>query len=504
MQQSKTLLKTRHAVLTVLQGAMEIFYWFPAALLTYLVLPIRVSFWTYYGALIPLMALGFAWGKLQRGKESIHRAFITVLVALAAGCAALYLLIQTFGGPFHPLAWAGALITSAVFFRGSAFASSGWKNYIPIEYFWVSFGLSCAMYVITLIIPNIRETNLYPVFLNVLLPYEHLLLAAVLIGLFFNLFFNNAQQIRKVSDIGESVMSMKDLLHNQILVLMIILLIVLSFFLMFIADIIIVIGLLTIMALSLTYVVRENIPKFIRKIPLYIGVGLILYVLYRLFNFAMYLVSALIENRERSEPRPQEEAAFGESYRAFFETYGNVMLYVAAGLFVIFLIIFIGDLKRIAAWIIQRAKALIHEFWNWLMTKDKSADSGFEDEMTSLRPSDDAVSSARPLKHWMQHRLMKWNDLTDNKERIRYVYSRLIMRAMSKGFPFRAARTPDEIAHDLRQWELKQQQKRRRSKKMTEGERDYKDLSELYNRVRYGNLDVDADDVHRMKEKYGD
>lgn len=453
-----------------LQGIMELFYFFPLVVITHFVFLPALPFEMLYAALTLAMFAGGILGKLLYRFPLTNSPLAVTFLSVLFGGAAIYLVGHFSGVQIQPWAWGSGFLPAALFFRGFRLAPSGWAGDIPIEFFWVSFGLTGVMLFITLIIPHISDTDLYPRFLNVLLPYQSLMLPAVLFALLFNLLFNNVRQIRHVSYLGKSMASLKDMIYNQMWTLGIIALIGITYTILYLANI---------------SIFGFNLSGGTSAGGALIGGG-----------FAA--VGGLIGAGGGS-------SGSGSDSFELWGKIGDVTLYVGIAAIVIAILLIFDDIRRIALWLIRNIKNMLIQIWRWLMSREKRNDTGFEDETTSLNAAEDLAQSAEQLKQWLQDRFRqdtRWNDLTNNRERIRYLYSRLILRAMSKGFDFRSARTPHETVHDLQQWERVQTRPFKRGR----GSRDldYTELSEIYNRVRYGSQEVGDEEVSRMKEKYGD
>jgi hypothetical protein len=97
---------------------------------------------------------------------------------------------------------------------------------------------------------------------------------------------------------------------------------------------------------------------------------------------------------------------------------------------------------------------------------------------------------AESVKEWLERVFQnepKWGQLTDNRQRVRYLYRHLVLRSIASGYAFRASRTPVETIGDL-----------------TEHEKLEKSLQpalkNLYGEARYGNGTIKDSEVGTLKK----
>lgn len=464
--QSETYHRGSKVIIPCFQAGVELFYIFPIVVFMHALLLTKVSFWALYVTLVIAMLCGGILGKVMNQRSDTKMTFTTVILSIIIGSVTCFFLFYLSGIPFKYGAWTGIILSSALTYRGYRLSKFGWVNGIPIEYFWVSYSFTGVLYSITLILPHIQDTNLYPTFLNVWLPYQSMMQPIVLFGLLFNLLFTNAQHVHKTSYIGEkSMLSLKDLFFNQMYSLIVI----------FLIGVVYTIS-TTIVIHSPEYVGR-NSNNWITLPGVIVGVGNI----GEMINF---------------------DGESSELGRGIVENKREIILYVGVTALVIAMLLILNDVRKILRWLLYRLKEIFYHIWKWLLIKEKGNDAGFEDETTNLNAVEDIVESTKRLRQSMQKRLriIRWSELKNNKERIRFLYSRLILRAISKGFPFSTTRTPVETMQELKQWE--QEHRHRFRSKRTKMLQQYSDLGECYNRVRYGDINVDDQEVNRLKEKY--
>lgn len=118
--------------------------------------------------------------------------------------------------------------------------------------------------------------------------------------------------------------------------------------------------------------------------------------------------------------------------------------------------------------------------------------SGFIDEKASLGIWRELTKSyGDRLKDWLG-RIMekepKWDDLSNNKERVRYLYRHWLLERIAAGYTFKSSLTPKETGQDISQWDRKA------------GPQSQEMIS-LYDKARYGDHEIDDKEVEKIKLK---
>jgi len=108
---------------------------------------------------------------------------------------------------------------------------------------------------------------------------------------------------------------------------------------------------------------------------------------------------------------------------------------------------------------------------------------------------------AEQLKEWlarMTEREQKWSDLKTNSERVRFLYRKMIINAIVKGYEFKSYNTARETIHDLFEFA-------KEPAKSTEEEINVRieadEASSIYEKIRYGKTTIDIDDETLDKVK---
>jgi hypothetical protein len=145
------------------------------------------------------------------------------------------------------------------------------------------------------------------------------------------------------------------------------------------------------------------------------------------------------------------------------------------------LAVFIG--KRVAQWV----KRILERYRE--RAEDEEADAGYEDEKQSLFEGAEAVRER--VLGWRRRIMLllrkepDWDELSDNRERVRSAYRRLLLMRMLGGYIHDEARTPRETGRALEsQAPLRQ---------------DEASAIRMYEGVRYGGKDVSDEQAARIK-----
>jgi hypothetical protein len=131
---------------------------------------------------------------------------------------------------------------------------------------------------------------------------------------------------------------------------------------------------------------------------------------------------------------------------------------------------------------------LWHSIQQFLKRKqDFSPSSGYEDEQSSLFKWDKIQRQmTQPwdrLIHRFRRHEVRYDELTNNRDRIRYLYRQCIMQEITKGFPWQSGSTPQETLKQVEEWETKL------------NAADLEDLARAYNEARYSDSDLSNERV---------
>lgn len=164
--------------------------------------------------------------------------------------------------------------------------------------------------------------------------------------------------------------------------------------------------------------------------------------------------------------------------------YVGIGLVIVAGLLLLF---FLGRA------LIRTMRKVFHQMLERANEK-RSADAGYTDEVESLMSltkwSDDWKKSMRKLIRGKHQNDIRWNELTSNGERIRYLYKSWIANHVHKGYAYHRHLTPHETISDLTAW-------RKQQKPAAEEQT----LIRVYEEVRYGDQQPDEQMVATLKKR---
>lgn len=128
----------------------------------------------------------------------------------------------------------------------------------------------------------------------------------------------------------------------------------------------------------------------------------------------------------------------------------------------------------------RRLRSLFGKIMGWIL---KGGRGNWDGEETGYEDIKENLFDWRELRASMQGRVRdllgrdgepKWAELADPRERVRWLYRKVIRRGIREGYAFQAALTPAETASDLAAW-----QRGRTPVPMDQ-------LAQLYERARYG------------------
>ncbi|TXK78395.1 DUF4129 domain-containing protein [Paenibacillus sp. N3.4] len=199
-----------------------------------------------------------------------------------------------------------------------------------------------------------------------------------------------------------------------------------------------------------------------------------------------WLVSLMHSEPQAEQPKPspsavpplQLDAPSSEpGWFAKFLHIVEVIAVYAIGLALIVLVIYLIFSK-----IIPLLASLIRRLMNRsLSSKLDDASEGFSDEKESLLEWKNLPRLwwQQAKKTWSKEKKseLRWTQLESNRERIRFLYKRLIQQATSEGYTYKRSLTPNETEQDLKANKQLSQQ-------------TVHAITQAYNQVRYGDVEV--------------
>jgi len=233
------------------------------------------------------------------------------------------------------------------------------------------------------------------------------------------------------------------------------------------------------------FIAGFNTFKEVFLITLKTVIGFVLYWLGRLFDMAS------VQRRSQGPP-PQGELEVLPEVEAkpmspFWEKVIEIFAIIILAAALLYALYFLGkkiiQLFRYLAELIRR----LREESSWA-----GDTTGYSDEKESLL---DWQSLRKiygdALREWLdriRRSEVKWEQLTDNRQRIRYLYRRLVLKAVDSGYGFRSFLTPNEVLDDLKNHNILDLE----TKSMME---------DLYGKARYGDKDIEGTQVQMLRDR---
>ncbi|RCX18170.1 uncharacterized protein DUF4129 [Fontibacillus phaseoli] len=168
-------------------------------------------------------------------------------------------------------------------------------------------------------------------------------------------------------------------------------------------------------------------------------------------------------------------------------------------------LVVIALLAALLYWVYKNAGGIWRRWIDRLLSllgqpSTEKSNKAYVDEETTLKAWESGMSKWRG---WLgtfssrRGRRERWEDLPDNRERIRYLYRRMLKAEQAEGYDLKPHFTPRETEAEIRKLPVS---KSRSGKSDWEKRRSTADvLLGLYYRARYGELEPGDDEVARIK-----
>ncbi len=435
----------------LLHSLVEILLFFPILLFIGLYAIPDSQLWVWIGS-IPIMYL---IGIITRNRMNVERRLYQYLLAIGIGGAVSYFLFGQ-GLSAEGIAkngWFGAgifavglsLILGCVFVkRGMMFAEKPWHNVFPSSLFIVGF----LFYFVAYFVYKYNDLTE---------PYSALISWLGLVSIIAAVFILNFRtlQTETLSGNKQAAVAANIVRQNRAMLLVLLAIIIIIAAFRQIKD--------------WLYAMMISILKWIFSL------------------FSGEPSEAPVEINPTPAPAEQMPMPAGKDPFPLFVIlekiayYVMVILLIAASLYGIYRLI-----RQMGKWLIQLKQ--------WLLQSKAGRNenmkiTGYVDERTSIwRAKSRKTSFLERLQEWVAgifEKEPRWEDLKDNKERVRYLYRHYLLRSMGSGYLFKNFLTPNETTIDIEQWD--------QSKPAP------KDLTTLYNQARYGNTEIADRDVDKLK-----
>ncbi|HCS73935.1 MAG TPA: hypothetical protein DIW17_08675 [Clostridiales bacterium] len=174
-------------------------------------------------------------------------------------------------------------------------------------------------------------------------------------------------------------------------------------------------------------------------------------------RFIFTLIQRLLEARDSlsggegppsggaPELPPAEVKPPSPFWDAVVEIFGTVIL-IAMLLFAVYFII--KQLIKLWLFLVEKIKKLM-ESSRWGNGSEEEYDDEKENLLDWQSIRKNYTDSIRSWWERMRSTEPKWNQLTDNRQRVRFLYRHLIIQAVSSGFRFSSFRTANETIYEL-------------------------------------------------------
>ncbi|MFZ5986100.1 MAG: hypothetical protein ACOYWZ_03120 [Bacillota bacterium] len=404
------------------QGIVELLFFFPVILGAASLLLPQSSIWLLVGSLILFYLIGIAAGYALKKRKR----FFCLLASLPAAGLAAYLFVG-----FNPWAAVIFFIYLYISYRGILFTQVPWEKVFPETALWGGLAVYFISYFVFTRVQELKQ-------------YTDLLTWAGIASVAIYLFLANMSRLSSMAGTaGKKAAPASLVIHNRITI---------------------TVTLLVIFIVSSFTVLKSGIAwlwGMVLKL-----LGLITGWLYKLLDFDT-----------GGTEMPQNE-------RPEMLAGGSIPLIVA----VFFIILGCAVFLAVCVFIYKSTKGFSKMSLN--VRRKRGIDTGYEDEEESLMDWGNIKNSyAEGLKRRLSklfEKELKWSDLTSNKERIRYIYRRLLLDNIASGYSFKAHFTPLETVRDMDHWKGQKQF-------------DTSELATLYNQVRYGDNNIYDDHVEKVK-----
>lgn len=419
----------RNVSRAIVQGIAEMVLVLPVflAICAYFLSPRDMPLW-----LILLWAVGMTGFVLSPIIDRLHVLFAVIVQITLSFSIFIFVYGSSFAG------WIGGLIGCAAFLRGVIYARYPWQERIPPSYIW--YGVLFYFFASFLFMFFDRYEPLLP-FIYV---FGSLNLFAALIA-------NNAFHLRMEAGFSKGINKVsKDVKRQNIFYLVLFLLVV---FVLWVTG-----------AVRALFIVIRDV------------------LLYWLTNRAGDFEGSDEHMPPLIEELPLFDDAAQPSEPSWLDHLLSILVYIAGGaitLFLLFLLLrtLLKAALKMIAWILV--------VWSRRGEKKSSEPFGYVDEKNVL-----FKLNARPkLQRWTRRISTNWGRLKSNRERIRFLYTNLVTKAMKEGFAFRKNDTPTETIRKIYQ----------QQSLLDVHAADL--LEREYNKARYGQTQPADQAVQTLREK---
>jgi len=202
-------------------------------------------------------------------------------------------------------------------------------------------------------------------------------------------------------------------------------------------------------------------------------------------------IEPLPEQQPMQLPAEQgEPALWAEILQTIFYILGSIVVLALFSLLLYFAYRRAGGALR----------KLLHALTGFLRKRRVTTETtGYVDEETNLFKWEQVGEGFRNRLARMfgkRDKAARWENMTSNRERARYLYRRFVQQQIDGGYPLQAGLTPRETERDIGVWTAQRQpSKKGEAAPAQDGEA----IARLYDRARYGTADVHDEEVSRLR-----
>ncbi|GAA4877370.1 hypothetical protein GCM10023310_66610 [Paenibacillus vulneris] len=418
----------------LLKGCIELLLVLPV-LLTAAVYLIPESLGLLWIITLPL---GYGAGYMLNHLLSMRRAYLQLIASV---CLAAMYSYGLFGSSY--VAIVSLLVSFITVYRGIRLVWIPWDIYFPVNFY--VFGL--ILYFISSVVLHFVES---------FEPYMPYLLWGGLVSLIITLFAANESNMKQETLSGdkEPVIAAEMMWQNRLLVMLI-------------------------LAVILLVVLFRQLGEAV------------MWLLYQSLHWLQALFSGSAEQpvpeTPKAPPKVPMNLSGSEEPALWLVWLQKIMYFVVGGLVVL------GCLLAVYL-VLRRVPRLFRLLLSWLAGKlhsegKRTSKIGYEDDVESLM--DWEALNDKLLSGWKRmfagSGREKWEDLQDNKQRIRYLYRNWLRQSMRRGYLFKSFLTPRETGSEVEQWS---------GKEISSADA----LLNLYEQARYGDKPVTDEELTMAKQ----
>ncbi|UJF32746.1 DUF4129 domain-containing protein [Paenibacillus hexagrammi] len=428
----------KELVFSVIHGVIELIVYFPLILLAHL----YVS-GTKLGLTLLMLLACYALGCLGGLTRILMRRGLEYLFALLAG-AGIAIAVQ--GNDWH--GWASSVIGFFAVYRGIQFVKYAWSSVFPPSAYLFGF----VVYLIG--VPIMGQVSLTA-------PYVPYMNGTGMISLLIFLFHLNRLQLLRatLSGTAEAQASMANAVQRSNRIWLSILIVIIA-------------------AIAFFQQIRQVLSDTLR--------GIMRWLAGMMHSGAPAATPSPAPEQQMPMPPPSEPTS-GPTWWDILWGYVQVVIgyLIVTGLVLFILYLAVSKLApSLQAWfkrLLSRTR----------YGKQQITSEHYTDEQESLLVWKNIPGTwLSQLTNRFRKRTdagPSWADLSSNRERVKYLYVRWIRDSVSRGYSFQTAQTPKEIGQQL-------------SEKGIVPQDAAAAMTEAYNQVRYGDLEVNDETVQRVQQ----